>query len=301
MKYAHISKLCSGTSLVLVFFAIGLLIYPGPRLSIDFTGGTLLELRLPEDKTKDDLSRTLYSDPLVQIASANISTTKAKTFLVRTRDLSQEEHVNLLNNLQEELGTVEELQFTTIGPIVGANLKKRAAWALAAASVAIILYLAFAFRKVPRRLNPWMFGVCALAGIAHDVLVTIGIFTILSFLTSFELDMLFITAILSIMGYSVNDTIVIFDRIRDTLFTAQKSEDFSTTAEQSLRQSIHRTVNTSTSTLIMLLALFFLGSESIRWFILALIIGIILGTYSSFFVATPLLVFFQKHQRQKGR
>src|SRR3989338_2704891 len=300
MKFAYISKLCSGISIILVILSIGLLIYPGPRLSIDFTGGTLLELRLTTEKTKDDLLLVLRQDRQSDlIGNANVSVTKADTFLIRTRDLTQEEHARLLTRLERELGELEELQFTTIGPTVGTNLKKRAIWAFTAASVSIILYLTFAFRKVPKKLNPWSFGVSALVGIIHDVFVTLGIFIVLSHTTSFEIDMLFVTAILSIMGYSVNDTIVIFDRLRDVLFSAHKHEDFSLTADHGLRQSVSRTLNTGSSSLIMLLALFFLGSESIRWFILAIIVGIIIGTYSSFFVATPLLVFLQKHRHHK--
>jgi preprotein translocase subunit SecF len=135
--------------------------------------------------------------------------------------------------------------------------------------------------------------VAAIVALLHDIIITVGIFTILSYVTTFQLDTLFISALLSIMGYSVNDTIVIFDRIRDNL-SQEGGKDFGELAERSLRQTLGRTLNTGLGALIMLFALFFLGSESIRWFILTLILGTFIGTYSSFFIATPLLVAWKK-------
>ena len=157
-----------------------------------------------------------------------------------------------------------------------------------------MLYIAFVFRRVPRRLSPWRFGIIAVATLLHDVIITVGIFVIISHVTSFEFDTLFVTALLAILGYSVNDTIVIFDHIRDNLGLQGRGEEFAVIADRSLKQSLNRSINTSVSTLIMLFALFFLGSESIRWFVLTLIIGAIIGTYSSLFLATPLLVYWKK-------
>ena len=210
------------------------------------------------------------------------------------RDITNEQHLELIANAQTAFGSVEELQFTTIGPTVGETLKKRSIWALSIASIAIVLYVAFAFRKVPRRLSPWRFGIIAVITLLHDVMITVGIFVILSHVTPFEFDTLFITALLTILGYSVNDTIVIFDRIRSNLFLQERREEFSEVAERSLRQSINRSINTSVSTLIMLCSLFVLGSESIRWFVLTLIVGAVIGTYSSIFLAVPLLVYWKK-------
>jgi len=166
--------------------------------------------------------------------------------------------------------------------------------ALSIAACAIVLYIAFAFRRVPRRLSPWRFGIIAVITLLHDVLITVGIFVIISQITTFEFDTLFITALLTILGYSVNDTIVIFDRIRDNLALQHRNEEFEAVAERSLHQSIRRSINTSVSTLIMLCSLFFLGSESVKWFVLTLIVGAVIGTYSSIFIATPLLVYWKK-------
>ena len=254
-----------------------------------------MEVTLPAEKTKDDVKIALESfetDP--PIGNVSVSKTKDETVLMRMRNLSNEEHLALVDHINETIGEVTERQFTTIGPTVGKSLKKRSMWALGIAAVAIVLYIAFAFRKVPRKSSPWRFGIIAVVTLLHDVFITVGIFVILSHTTNFEFDTLFITALLTILGYSVNDTIVIFDRIRDNLFLQERREEFEVIAERSLHQSITRSINTSVSTLIMLSALFFLGSESIRWFVLTLIVGALIGTYSSIFLATPLLVYWRK-------
>lgn len=254
-----------------------------------------MELALPADVTSEAVQAAVASyeaDPA--IGNVEYSATKNGSVLLRLRDLSNEEHLALLAHIQAQVGAVEERQFTTIGPTVGDSLKQRSAWALIIASAAIILYIAFAFRRVPRKLSAWRFGIIAVITLIHDVLITVGVFVILSHITNFEFDTLFITALLTIIGYSVNDTIVIFDRIRDNLSNQGRNEPFEVVAERSLWQSVPRSINTSVSTLIMLSALFFLGSESIQWFVLTLIVGAIIGTYSSIFLATPLLVYWRK-------
>ncbi|MFA7681621.1 MAG: protein translocase subunit SecF [Candidatus Peribacteraceae bacterium] len=284
-------------STLLVAGSIVLAIVPGPKMSIDFTGGTLMEIRIPSASTKEDLVAALSNYTFEggeSLGNVSISSTKAETMLLRLRDLTNEEHLALISYLNTAIGDTEELQFTTIGPTIGATLKRRSMWALSIASIAIVLYLAFAFRKVPRRMSPWKFGIIAVITLLHDVLITFGVFIILSQITAFEFDTLFVTALLTIMGYSVNDTIVIFDRIRDNLFNQERGESLEDLAERSLRESFVRSFNTSFSTLIMLFALYALGSQSIRWFVLTLIVGTVIGTYSSIFLATPLLVYWRK-------
>jgi preprotein translocase subunit SecF len=289
------AKFFLGLSSALVLTSVVLLFVPGPKMSIDFTGGTMIEIRLPDDIDKSNVEDALATfeseNPLGNVA---LSKTKSNTVFMRMRDISNDEHIALQLHLRSELGQIKELQFTTIGPTVGESLKKRSFWALGIAAIAIVLYIAFAFRKIPRKLSPWRFGIIAVVTLIHDVLITVGIFIIISQVTTFEFDTLFITALLTILGYSVNDTIVIFDRIRDNLSEQGRKEEFSEIADKSLSQSITRSINTSVSTLIMLSCLFVLGSESIRWFVLTLITGAIIGTYSSLFLATPLLVYWKK-------
>lgn len=295
-SFVRSSKYFLTLSALLVAASAVLFIAPGPQLSIEFTGGTLMELRLPTDKTEADLEASLasFSAEATDLTNASVTSTRDGTYFVRTPAQSNDEHLAILAHVGEELGDIQEVQYTTIGPTVGASLKQRAIWALIVAAIAIILYIAIAFRKIPRQLSPLRFGVIAIVALLHDILITVGIFTILSHYTTFQMDTLFISALLSIMGYSVNDTIVIFDRIRDNLLQEGRARDFAELADRSLRQTLTRTVNTGLGAMIMLAALFILGSESIRWFVLTLIIGTIIGTYSSFFIATPLLVYWKK-------
>ena len=300
MSFTRLSRLLLPVSGLLVLAsAVLFFVTPGPRIGIEFTGGTLLEMNLPEGKTREDLEQQLEAFRIAEqpLSSISLARTKTDTWFVRIPTLSNEEHTALLTHLRSSLGTFDELQYTTIGPTVGRSLKQRAFWALFAATIAIVLYVALAFRSIPRAFSPWTFGISAIVALVHDILITLGIFTILSHTTTFQVDTLFVTALLSIMGYSVSDTIVIFDRIRDNLIQEKGRGDFGAIAERSLRQSFSRTLNTGLGALIMLFALFFFGSESIRWFILALIVGTVVGTYSSFFIATPFLVYSQKKRK----
>lgn len=299
MSLIKTSKFFLTLSTILVLVSIVLLFVPGPKLSVEFAGGTLMNVTIPAGKTKEDIRKALdafRSADGKTLGSVTVSTTRDGNALIRMRDLNNEEHLALIASLKQQVGNVEENQFTTIGPTVGASLKQRSLYALVIASLGIIVYIALAFYKVPRKLSPWRFGFFAVVAMLHDLIVTSGIFVILSHFTNFEFDTLFITALLTILGYSVNDTIIIFDRIRENVSFADKREDFAMTAERSLWETITRTINTSLTTLITLICLYFLGSESIRWFILALIIGITFGNYSSYFVATPLLVFWRKKE-----
>jgi preprotein translocase subunit SecF len=304
MKFLSLAKPLLALSALLLLASVVLMIVPGPRFSIEFTGGTLMEVRLPESKTKADVQASLEtfgkSHPsLGNYVISALSNQSGKSFLIRMRGLSNEEHVALLGEMEKTHGQVQELQYTTIGPSLSSSLQRNALIALVVASVAIILYLAFAFRKMPRKLSPWKFGLLAVAAFIHDVILTCGLFVIIGRFTSFEFDPLFVTALLTILAYSANDTIVIFDRIRAALGSEQRSDDFAATVERGLRDCLTRTFNTMAAALIMLTSLFFLGSESIRWFILALIVGTLVGAYSSYFVAAPLLVFWSKDTKRR--
>ncbi len=298
MSFIKLSRFFLPLSGLLVLASLIVFFYPGPNVSIEFTGGTLMEMGLPEGKTLPDLEKAISSfqhneKPL----AAHFSRTKTGTWFVKTDTLSNEEHTALIAHVTESVGKVQELQYTTIGPTVGANLKQRAFWALLVASLAIMAFVAFSFRKVPRSLSPWTFGIATICALLHDIIILLGVFTILSHFTTFQVDTLFVTALLSIMGHSVSDTIVIFDRIRETLTGADKHAKLGDVADKALWACLSRTFNTGFGLLIMLFALFIFGSESIRWFMLALIIGSLVGMYSSYFVATPILVLWKKRDR----
>jgi preprotein translocase subunit SecF len=303
MSFRTLSTVTLAASCCAVIASIVLFIKPGPRFSIEFTGGTLMEITLPEGKSRADVQKSVErfsakaSESLGHVTISAVKTATEEAMLLRTRPMSNEEHIALLEQLKADIGNVRELQYTTIGPSLSDSLKWKSLQALTIASLAVIAYLAFAFRKLPRKLNPWKFGILAVIGFIHDVIVVTGIFTVIGMFTSFEFDPLFVTALLTILAYSANDTIVIFDRIRANLTRENRHEDFTTVVAKALQQCVTRTFNTTTSTLITLGCLFFFGAESIRWFILTLIVGTIIGAYSSYFVAAPLLVLWRDGKR----
>ena len=305
MIFLGLSKFLLPIAALLASICLISLFYPGPTLSIEFTGGTLMEVQLPAEKTKEELSTALAAFtptstiPLDNVSMFGVKKENRSSYLLRMRLLTNEEHVELLAHLEQSFGEVQELKFTTIGPSVSASLKKRAFLALGIASLAIILYLTIAFRKIPRKLSAFRFGVVAVLAPLHTILILVGIFTVLSAFTTFQVDSLFVTALLSVMGYSVNDVIVILDRIRDNTIETRAKGDFGELVERSLQQTLKRTLSTGLGALIMLFSILFFGAESIRWFILALILGTFIGTYSSYFIATPLLVLWQKKARAR--
>jgi preprotein translocase subunit SecF len=299
MTLMRIARFLFPISVLLCLGSVAIMVAPGPKLSIEFTGGTLLELQLPTTATRADLDAALSSFNWPAEApseSLSVSQTRTGSFFVRTATLTPELHQQVIAHLTTSFPELKELQFTTIGPTVGATLKRQALWALLAASIAIIVYLALAFRTVPKELSPWSFGLSAVAALLHDLLLTTGIFVILSHTTSFQMDTLFLSALLSIMGYSVMDTIVIFDRIRENLLIEGRRQRFEDVAQQSVIQTLSRTMSTAVVTLIMLACLFLFGAETIRWFMLTLIIGTVIGTYSSFFIATPLIAYLRRER-----
>ncbi len=296
MDFLKPAKYFFALSTTLTIISIVLTFYPGPVLSVEFTGGTRMQVGVP-GKTAEEVTTVLKSFKGTELNPV-VNKMQNGDFLVRMKGIDDATHNALDAFMQKSFGQFTVVQYTTIGPTVGETLKIHALYAIVAASLGIIAYLAFAFRKIPRKYSPWKFGVVAVLTLLHDVMVTVGIFVILSHYTTFEVDTLFITALLTILGYSVNDTIIVFDRIRDNLFVQERKEEFAVIANRSVGQTWKRSTYTSGSTLIMLTSLLLLGSQSTHWFVLTLIIGILLGTYSSIFVATPLLVYWNEKSRQ---
>lgn len=272
----------------------------GLNLGIDFTGGTLMELKF-EKPIESSVLAQVYTETLTLNQSPVIIPEGENNYIIRTKNIDDVTHTTLITNLTQKLGTFDELRFTTIGPTVGETMKEKAFLALALSMIAIILFIAFAFRKIPKRISPWKFGYCAIGALIHDVLITVGLFAFLGKFWGVEIDMLFITALLTIIGFSVHDTIVVFDRIRENLRTQDRNSTFGETADMALNQTMARSINTSLSTLITLVALLLFASESIYWFVLALVFGITVGTYSSIFIASPLLVVWQNRTMEKQR
>jgi preprotein translocase subunit SecF len=266
------------------------LILWGLNLGIDFTGGTIWELQFEESIESEQIQSVLvangYTDSVVQISSEGELTDNVA--IIRMEELPQlaPEKETMEEAFGEEIGPFEELQISTVGSSVSSDISQKAIIAIAAASVGILLYIAFAFRNTQ---NPLLYGLCAIAGMLHDVLLVLGFFAIIGELFDVQVDALFVTALLTIIGFSVHDTIVVFDRIRENL-ARQVDPSFEEVVNYSLAQTIVRSVNTSLTVVFTLLALYLFGGESTRTFVLALLIGIISGTYSSIFNASQLLV-----------
>lgn len=293
----------SGIAVLLSLVAIPVF---GVNYGLDFTGGAMMELKFTGEtaQSSDSLQAGLLAvEESIggDFGNPQIVETDQGTFLIRMKDISEEEHNAILAKLSENQDSIEELRFTTVGPTIGSTLKQKAGIALAFAAIMIVLYIAFAFRKVTREISSWKFGAAAIVALLHDVLITFGVFILLGHFMNVEIDALFVTAILTVMGFSVHDTIVVFDRIRENLRFRSSGESLTDIANKALNQTMARSLNTSMSTMITILALFLFGAESIHWFVFALLIGIFVGTYSSVFIASPILVMWENWSEKRSR
>lgn len=269
----------------------------GLKPGIDFTGGSLIEVEYqgarPEAPVlREALSKTTFADSLVQ-------ETGEKGVLVRTKDLSEEDHAKILAELSlKNTAPFTEKRFTSIGPVISGELRTKAFTSILLVSLLIILFITFTFRHVSAPVKSWKYGVIAIATLVHDVIIPTGLFAVLGKLYGAEVDTLFVTALLAILGISVADTIVVFDRIRENLRT-KGSSHFSQTVGESLKQTFTRSLNTSVVTLLAIFALLVFGPASTHNFALVLATGLVFGTYSSIFIASPLLVEVERFQKKK--
>lgn len=268
------------------------------QLGTDFTGGALLELKLADGQigtTARAEAARLLTDHFQ--LTAGVQTTQEDTLLIRTAPLDEARHQAIVKTLAEKKLVGEELRFETIGPTIGAELKRKAVWAVMLSVIGMICYLAYAFRSSVGLVAPWKFGVAAAYALLHDVLFVTALFVVLGKTHGVVIDSLFVTAMLSVMGYSVSDTIVIFDRFREEWLKA-RHESFAVALKRAVRLTFVRSVTTSVTILIVLVAMWLVGGATIRWFIAALTAGTIVGTYSSIFVASPCLYFLVQRQRR---
>ncbi len=275
--------------LVLIPGVFSLIKY-GLRLSIDFTGGTLLEIQA---ENHPDFAQIASSQGL---DLSSVQPSAADTYLLRLKPITSEQNEKFKSAIAQSSGEVVEKRFETVGPVVGRQLAQKALLALVVASLAIVAYIAWSFRHIPAPYSSWKFGVSAVVALLHDALVVLGVFSLLGHFYHVEIDALFVTAVLTVIGFSVHDTIVVFDRIRENL-PKMAGKSFPEIVDFSLSETLVRSLNTSVTVLLTLLALLLFGGESIRWFIVALLVGITSGTYSSIFNAAPLLVLWES----KGR
>jgi preprotein translocase subunit SecF len=275
----------------------------GLRPGIDISGGSLLQvtyLSAQADVERPSVSELSSALEPLGLGEMRIQPANTASYIIRTKALTAEQHQALLATLQG-LGNAKEDQFTTVGPTIGGELLQKAWIAIVLVVLCTILFIAFAFRGVSKPVASWKYGVVAIVTLLHDILVPAGLFAALGYFVGAEVDALFIVALLTILGISINDTIVIFDRIRENLRLNEehgKKEEFESLVEKSIRQTVARSINTSLTVIIVLVALYIVGPEATKYFALTLIVGMVAGTYSSIFLASPLLVVWQKLQKK---
>lgn len=300
IKYRKIFFILTGVIVATAIFSVA---FFGLNFGIDFTGGAITEVSYPRSdlgQENNRPSREVLEERLqsLDIGGFSIRPTGDDGYILRTQDLTEDKRIGVLNalSLNGEREIIQE-RFNSIGPTIGSELRNKAVVAIFIVVVAIILFVAFVFRKVSEPVSSWKYGIVAIIALIHDVIVPVGIFAFLGYTVGAEIDILFVMALLAILGYSVNDTIVVFDRVRENLRLNREhgsKESFDLTVGKSLNQTYARSINTSLTTLFVLTALFFIGSEATQDFALVLATGVIAGTYSSIFLATPLLVTISK-------
>ena len=265
----------------------------GLKLGTDFTGGSILEVTYQGDRPVADAVR----NSLAQLDLGPISVQLAgdHDVIIRSKTLTEAEHVAVIKTLpvgiKDEIPT--EKRFSSIGPTIGRELARRGIWAIILVVILIILFIAFVFRKVSRSVSSWKYGIVAFIALLHDLIIPTGIFSYLGAVRGFEADALFLTGLLTILGISIHDTIVVFDRIRENL-KKHIGLDFAETVGRSLSETFSRSINTSLTIIFVLIILFLYGAAATRDFSLLMAIGVLVGTYSSIFIASPLLVVWQK-------
>lgn len=271
-----------GTAIIIALGLASLLIPPGLRLGIEFTSGSTMTVRFTEKEVSQaelrQALRDLDYEPIIQELGKG-------EFFIRLRRIDRDEKAALEKALAERLGKLEVLDFYDVSPIVARETGRNAAIAIAAAAVGILLYIAWAFRRMPRAFHA---GACAVIALIHDVLIVLSVFSLLGRLLNIQVDALFITAVLAVVGYSVNNTVVIFDRLRENLGKAGRKANLAQEVNRSLVETVSRSLNTSLTTLFVMVCLLLFGGVTIKNFVLALIIGLIAGTYSSLFLATQI-------------
>ncbi|MBL7150259.1 MAG: protein translocase subunit SecF [Candidatus Pacebacteria bacterium] len=291
LKYTKVYYIFSG---VLILASLVCLIIFGLKPGIDFTGGSILEVEYKQERPSNKIIREKLAD--IDLGKIHVQPTGEEGVILRMKDINEDTHQEVLQKLREN-NEVEEKRFQAIGPAIGSELKKTTKIVIIFSLLAIVLYIAFAFRRISRPVKSWQYGIAALLALFHDVLIPLGVFSVLGKIYGIQITIPVVVALLTVLGYSINDTVVVFDRIRENLWKIT-GISFEETVNKSLNQTLVRSINTSLTTLFVLVAIFFFGGETLKYFSLALIIGVFCGVYSSIFIASPLLVSWSKWRKR---
>ncbi len=288
-KYAFL-----GISAILLIASVASMATYGFKEGIDFAGGTSWQVKLAKKPAADAVGAALMKEFSLQEVIA-IDEPTTGSVILRLPELDEAMHAKYRAALEKDFGAVEELDYETIGPAIGNELRGKAAWAFFAVLLTISLYIAFAFRHVSRPVSSWKYGLVTLGTLFHDALIPLGLVAYLGHTHGVEINTNIVVAILVIIGFSVHDTIVVFDRIRENLrLEKSPSSDFESLVNRSMNQTMIRSVNTSLTLILTLAALLLFGSANLFYFVLVILVGVAVGTYSSIFVASPLLTLWNK-------
>lgn len=289
-----------GFSLFIVVLSIVAIIVFGFRPAVDFTGGTIWHVRVADPTVSEEgIASAIQSQgaerPLVY---RELST---NSFFIKTKPLSEDQHQQFLSGLFQKYSGVEELKFESVGPTIGKQLRTKAIWAGILVLLAISLYVAISFRKVSYPVASWKYGIVTLITLFHDAIIPAGLLAVLGAYRGVEIDTNFIIALLVIIGFSVHDTIVVFDRVRENVLLKKSGDSFDQVVQSSIAQTMWRSINTSLTLVLMLVAMLLFGSPTLKLFVTIILVGTICGTYSSIFVASPLLTVWNKFSNIKSR
>jgi preprotein translocase subunit SecF len=292
----------------------------GIKPGIDFTGGSLMEVRFEVLPEQSEVEAAVQDLDMGSYAVRHSVSEAGSGYLVSTKSLSEEERASLESSLLGLSEGGELVRFTSIGPVIGAELADKAVWAIGAVLILIIVYVGIAFMGVGAPVSSWVYGGMTILVLAHDIIVPLAFISLMGHFFGAEADILFVTVLLTILGFSVNDTIVIFDRIREKLkqnrtetkrnipvmggkdeveITYTLTKPFGDLVGQAIDETMSRSINTSLTVLLALVALYLFGTSVTDMFVLSLIVGVIAGAYSSIFIASPLLVLYQEWQEKK--
>jgi preprotein translocase subunit SecF len=294
LKYKKIYFFLSGA---LIAASLFFLAFFGLKPGIDFVGGSILEIKYLQERPSSQAVKEKLGE--MDLGEVQIQTSGERTMLIRMKDISEETRRKVLDKLEEGETRLEEMRFENIGPVIGRELEEKTKIVALISVLAILLYITLAFRKISRKpLASWKYGLASLLALGHDVLIPLGLFSLLGHFYGVALTIPIVTALLTVLGYSINNTVVVFDRIRENLIK-DKISSFSEIVDKSLNQTLTRSLNTSLTTLFVLFAIFFFGGETLRYFSLALIVGLVAGTYSSVFLASPILASWTRKVSRK--
>ncbi len=283
-------------SAALVVASIIFIAFFGLNLGIDFKGGSLIEVEYNNTRPENSVLQSKLSS--ADFNNILLQPTGEKGLIIKTLEITNDQKNDLVEVLSSDGNTLTEKSFTSIGPSVGKELRKKSIISIILVSLGIIFFIAYAFRRVSKPISSWKYGFMAIVSLLHDIIIPTGVFAILGHYFGAEVDTVFVVALLTILGLSVSDTIVVFDRIRENL-RLEPNKSFKDIVGHSLSQVFARSINTSLTVILALLALVFFGPESTRYFAIILTVGMFFGTYSSIFLASPLLVKMEEWQKKK--